>query len=147
MDKRPVPSCHTGSHGAIASACGLPAGAGVLVLPLARPPRGQALHLFSKEYNTAYPAYKVAVAKSNLWPGAYAAIAKSGDKHASIYLGYGHKNDGKPFTPKASPPVLPESKEVEEAEEAALAAENALLKQIDEAKNVASNSAGDAPEE
>ena len=100
-----------------------------------------------KEYNTAYPAYKVAVAKSNLWPGAYAAIAKSGDKHASIYLGYGHKNDGKPFTPKASPPVLPESKEVEEAEEAALAAENALLKQIDEAKNVASNSAGDAPEE
>jgi hypothetical protein len=48
MDKRPVPSCHTGSHGAIASACGLPAGAGVLVLPLARPPRGQALHLFSR---------------------------------------------------------------------------------------------------
>ena len=40
-------------------------------------------------YHAEFDAYSVAIAKSNWWPGAYAAIAKSGDKAASVYFGQG----------------------------------------------------------
>jgi len=96
-----------------------------------------------QEYNIAYPKFAVAIAKSNRWPGAYSAIAKSGDKHACVYLGSGHENIGKAFTPVAPPPVMVESAETEEFEEPALGDENALLKEIDEAKNLASNGEGE----
>lgn len=98
-------------------------------------------------YNGGYAAYGVAIAKSHRWPGAYAAIAKTGDKHACVYIGHGHENAGAAFTPRAPPPILPESAESDEAEEAALAEENALLKEIDEAKLLAANAEGDAAEE
>ena len=97
-------------------------------------------------YNNTYAAFGVAVAKSNRWPGAYAAIAKTGDKHACVYFGAGHENTGKAFTPPPPPPIAKESTEAEEAEEPALAEENALLKEIDEAKNIAANTEGE-PEE
>jgi len=73
----------------------------------------------------------------------HSAIAKSGDKHACVYLGSGHENIGKAFTPVAPPPVMVESAETEEFEEPALGDENALLKEIDEAKNLASNGEGE----
>jgi len=99
-----------------------------------------------REYNVQQPALGVAIAKSNRWPGAFAAIAKSGDKHACVYLGHGHENTGKAHTPVAPPPVLLESAEADEFDEPALAEENALLKEIDEAKNVASNAEGEEEE-
>ena len=55
------------------------------------------------EYNVQQPALGVAIAKSNRWPGAYSAIAKSGDKHACVYFGHGHENTGKAYTPVAPP--------------------------------------------
>ena len=90
-------------------------------------------------YNQTMGAYAVAVAASNRWPGAYAAIAKSGDKSSCIYIGHGIENAGKDFNLEAFPPIASESAETEEADDVALEAENALLKEIDEAKNVAEN--------
>ena len=100
-----------------------------------------------KEYNTALPAYGVAIATSHAWPGAYAAIAKAGDKHACVYFGHGLEAAAAPFTPAPPPPILAECEEAEEGAEALLAEENALLKEIDEAKLAAENAEGDAPEE
>jgi len=97
-------------------------------------------------YNAAAAAHAVAIAKSERWPGAYAAIAKSGDKHACVYIGYGHETKDTAFTQVAPPPILAESAETEEGEEAALAEENALLKTIDDTKNESANAEGD-PEE
>jgi len=88
----------------------------------------------SAMYNTVYDAYGVAIAKCHRWPGAYAAIAKSGDQSACIYIGSGHEAIGKAFTPVAPPAILSESAETDEFEEVGLAEENALLKAIDEAK-------------
>ena len=90
-------------------------------------------------YNQTMGAYAVAVAASNRWPGAYAAIAKSGDKSSCIYIGHGIENAGKDFNLEAFPPIASESAETDEADDVALEAENALLKEIDEAKNVAEN--------
>ena len=101
----------------------------------------------AKMYHAEFDAYSVAIAKSNRWPGAYAAIAKSGDKAASVYFGTGHEATGKAFTPEAPPPVMAESAETEEAPEVQLADENALLKEIDEAKLAAANAEGEPPEE
>jgi len=101
----------------------------------------------AKMYHAEFDAYSVAIAKSNRWPGAYAALAKSGDKAASVYFGSGHEATGKAFTPLAPPPVLPESAETEEAPEVALDDENALLKEIDEAKLQAMNAEGEEAEE
>jgi len=101
----------------------------------------------AKMYHAEFDAYSVAIAKSNRWPGAYAALAKSGDKAASVYFGSGHEATGTAFTPLAPPPVLPESTETEEATEVALADENALLKEIDEAKLAAMNTEGEEAEE
>jgi len=98
------------------------------------------------EYNVQQPALGVAIAKSNRWPGAYSAIAKSGDKHACVYFGHGHENAGQQYTPVAPPPVLPESTVEDEADEPALAEENALLMEIDEAKNIAKNTEGEEEE-
>lgn len=99
-----------------------------------------------REYNVQQAPLGVTIAKSNRWPGAYAAIANSGDKHACVYFGHGHENTGKAHTPVAPPPVLLESAETDEADEPALAEENALLKEIDEAKNVANNAEGEEEE-
>lgn len=101
----------------------------------------------AKMYHAEFDAYSVALAKSNRWPGAYAALAKSGDKAASVYFGTGHEATGKAFTPQAPPPVMAESAETEEAPEVELAAENALLKEIDEAKLAAANADGEPAEE
>lgn len=101
----------------------------------------------AKMYHAEFDAYSVAIAKSIRWPGAYAALAKSGDKAASVYFGTGHEATGKAFTPQAPPPVLPESQETEEAPEVELAAENALLKEIDEAKLAAANAEGEPADE
>ena len=70
-----------------------------------------------------------------------------GEKEACVYLGYGQENAGKNFTLAAFPPVLPESADTDEAEEVSLEAENAVFKEIDEAKQVASNTEGEAAEE
>lgn len=94
-------------------------------------------------HNTLAPAYAVAVAKSNRWPGAYAAIAKTGDKAACIYFGSGHEAAGKVFTPAPPPPIAAESAETEEATEVGLAEENELLQQIDQLKLEAANAEGD----
>jgi radial spoke head protein 4A len=98
-------------------------------------------------YNDKIAKYGVAVAKSNAWPGAYAAIAKSGDKTACLYLGYGHEAKPVAFTPSAPPKIATEAEEAEDVDEPALADENAILKEIDEAKNIANNTEGEAAEE
>ena len=101
----------------------------------------------SRMYDTEFPAYATAIAKSNRWPGAYAAIAKSGDKSSCIYFGYGLENAGKNFTLEAFPPIAAESAETAEADEITTSAENAIFKEIDEAKTVAANTELEAPEE
>jgi radial spoke head protein 4A len=98
-------------------------------------------------HNNLYPAFGVAIAKSNRWPGAFAAISKTGDKSACVYIGHGHENAGAAFTPPPPPPILAESTEVDEAAEPALADENELLKEIDEKKLLAANAEGDAEAE
>jgi radial spoke head protein 4A len=99
-------------------------------------------------YHNVYDPYSVTILKSNRWPGAYAAAAKVGDKAACVYFGSGHEATGKAFTPVAPPPIMGESADSEEAPEVALADENALLKEIDEAKLLAANAdAEPAPEE
>jgi len=97
-------------------------------------------------YDVEFPAYTVGVAKSNRWPGAYAAIAKAGVKDACVYFGYGLEDMGKTFTLEAFPAIAAESEEFEEAAEPDLAAENAVLKEIDELKIAASNAEGEAEE-
>jgi len=100
----------------------------------------------SAMYNTIYDSYAVAIAKSNRWPGAYAAVAKSGDRSACVYFGSGHEAIGKAFTPAAPPKILSESEETPDDVEVALALENELLKEIDEAKLAAANAEGDPAE-
>lgn len=93
----------------------------------------------TRMHNTAMGAYGVAIAASNRWPGAYAAIAKAGDKSSCVYFGHGIENAGKNYTLEAFPAVATESAETAEEEDVSLDAENALLKEIDEAKTQASN--------
>jgi len=88
--------------------------------------------------------YAVAVMKSNVWPGAYAAY-QSG-KCANVYIGYGVDSTGVTFTPAPPPPVMSECGEAEEQEEVALNAENKLLLSIDEAKRVAEAGEGEGEE-
>jgi len=108
---------------------------------------GQELPAWSaKLYNTEFGAYGVAVAKSNRWPGAYAGVAKQGDKAACVYFGWGQEQMGKNFTLEPFPTIAAESAEAPEADEVALADENAQLKEIDEAKIAAANAAGEDEE-
>jgi len=92
-------------------------------------------------------AYSVGIAMSNRWPGAYAGIAKYGDKQACIYLGWGQEQKGKDFTLESFPPILAESVETNEAVEVTSADENTLLKEIDEAVLAAQNAEGDEGDE
>ena len=78
--------------------------------------------------------------------GAYAAISKTGDKAACVYFGYGQESLPGAFTPVAPPPIKGESAEEADEEEVGVAAENALLKQIDEEKLIAANGEGEAVE-
>lgn len=78
--------------------------------------------------------YAVAIAKSHRWPGAYSAAAMKEGKFASVYIGYGSENSGSSFTPAPPPFLLPEAADVDEQPEVTLEAENALLKEIEDAK-------------
>lgn len=99
-----------------------------------------------KAYNTALAggAYSVAVATSNRWPGAYVAGATKADKYSNLYFGWGHEATGKTFTPAAPPPIMSESAEADEGDEVSLEAENALLREIDEAKIAAASEGAEA---
>ena len=77
--------------------------------------------------------YAVAVAKSQRWPGAIAAYANK-DKCANLYIGYANENTGATFTPAAPPAIMSEAADAAEAVDVTLAAENELLRQIDDAK-------------
>ncbi|KAM6154389.1 radial spoke head protein 6 homolog A [Erethizon dorsatum] len=52
------------------------------------------------------PQYSVAVARSNLWPGAYAFA--SGKKFENLYIGWGHKYSPDNFNPALPAPVQQE---------------------------------------
>jgi len=88
---------------------------------------------------TQNAAYTIAVATSHRWPGAYSVAVQKADKFASVYFGYGVEYRGSPFTPQAPPPIMKEPEDPEELPDVSLANENELLKEIDEAKIVASN--------
>lgn len=92
-----------------------------------------------KLYHTQGKAYSVAIATSHRWPGAYSAAVNKADKVANVYLGYGLESTGVPFTPMAPPTIMVEGPEPEEPPDVELSEENKLLKEIDEAKIVASN--------
>ena len=100
----------------------------------------------TKMYNTEIAQYAVAIAKSNRWPGAYTAIAKSGDKSSCVYFGWGQECAGQSFTLESFPPVAIESAATDEAADVAVESENALFKEIDEAKLAASNTEYEATE-
>jgi len=84
-------------------------------------------------------SYTVAVATSHRWPGAYSVAMQKADKYANVYFGTGVENAGTTFTPQAPPPISAEPVDAEEVPDVTLAAENELLKAIDEAKIIASN--------
>jgi len=83
--------------------------------------------------------YTLAVAASQIWPGAYSVAHQKAKKCASVYFGNGVPYTGTTFTPQAPPPVMVEAADPEEAPDVSLGAENELLKSIDEAKIIASN--------
>merc|ERR1711988_1631887 len=93
----------------------------------------------TKMCSTEFGAYGVAIAKSNRWPGAYAAIAKGVDKSACVYFGWGQEQMGKNFTLEPFPTIAAESAEAAEADEVTVENENAVLQEIDEAKLAAAN--------
>ena len=72
----------------------------------------------------------VVIAKSHRWPGAYSAVVKG--KHANLYVGYGAEASATPFTPTPPPPIMGEAEDVGEETDVSLAAENEVLKAIDE---------------
>lgn len=78
----------------------------------------------------------VSVAKSHRWPGAYSVAVMKADKFANLYVGYGCESSGSSFTPEAPPQILTEAPDAEEQEDVSLAAENELLKAIEESKMV-----------
>jgi len=84
-------------------------------------------------------SYTVAVASSQRWPGAHSVAVQKADKFASVYFGNGIEYTGTTFTPQAPPPIMAEVEDPEELPDVSLAAENELLKAIDEAKIIASN--------
>jgi len=86
----------------------------------------------------------VVIAKSNRWPGAYSAVAKG--KHANLYIGYGAEATAAPFTPTPPPPILSEAADVVEEVDVPLAAENQVLKAIDE-ERMKAEAAADEPQE
>jgi len=90
--------------------------------------------------------YTVAVATSRAWPGAYSVAVQKADKCASVYFGYGVPYTGTTFTQHAPPPIMGEAADAEELPDVTLFAENELLKSIDEAKIIASNTEAE-PEE
>ena len=81
----------------------------------------------------------VSVVKSHRWPGAYSAAVMKSDKFANVYVGYGCESTGASFTPQAPPPILTEAPDAEEQADVSLAAENELLKSIEESKMVNEN--------
>ena len=97
----------------------------------------------TKMVGTEFAAYGVAIAKSNRWPGAYAAIAKASQLHGAVYFGWGQEQGGKAFTLEPFPSIAGESAETAEAAEVGVADENALFKEIDEAKLAAANAEGE----
>jgi len=100
----------------------------------------------SRFYQKEFAAYSVAIATSNRWPGAYSAIAKQGEKHASVYFGWGQPKWDKVFTLTPFPSILDESPETEEAAVVSMADEKALLKEIDDARNEAANADAEGDE-
>jgi hypothetical protein len=87
----------------------------------------------------------VVIAKSNRWPGAYSAVVKG--EHANLYIGYGAEATAKPFTPTPPPPISSEAADTVEEADVALAAENEVLKAIDEARMKAEAAAEEPQEE
>lgn len=83
--------------------------------------------------------YTVAVATSQRWPGAVSVAVQKADKCVSVYMGSGVEYTGVTFTPQAPPPIMAEAPDPDEQADVSLEAENALLKSIDEAKIIASN--------
>lgn len=87
----------------------------------------------------------VVIAKSNRWPGAYAATVRG--EHANLYIGYGAEASALPYTPSPPPPISSEADVQPDQPDVTLTAENEVLKAIDEAKLLASEEEGAGAEE
>ncbi|XP_056314620.1 radial spoke head protein 6 homolog A [Danio aesculapii] len=79
------------------------------------------------------PQFAIAVLRSNLWPGAYAYC--SGKNFGNIYIGWGLKFIGEPFTPVMPPPPqseYPSGPETTEALDPSVEEEQALKAAMEE---------------